>query len=193
MKDTIYIREGDRICGLLGGNYRDFVVLGDHFGDFHAIDVEPAYDDEDSEDGETLTKDYIITRREVSAIAGYQHASFMPEDNVLWFPDEGAPDIFGGESPCCIDTIEVVRLSREWDVNLFNQLHRATPEEIAEYGSYSGGNPATYVVRDREAGNVIECVSSIEEGEALIEEYEEEDRKDGTFTPDFYEVVKEED
>lgn len=74
---------------------------------------------------------------------------------------------------------------------LLDQLHMATPEEIAEYGSYPSGSPAaTYVVRDREAGNVIERVSSIEEGEALIAEYEEADRRDGTYTPDFYEVAE---
>ena len=60
----------------------------------------------------------------------------------------------------------------------------------ANYPEIISRTSAAYVVRDREAGNVIERVASIEEGEALIAEYEEADRKDGTYTPDFYEVVK---
>lgn len=46
------------------------------------------------------------------------------------------------------------------------------------------------VVRDREAGNVIEDVSTWEEGEKLIEEYEKSDMKDGIYEPDFYEVAE---
>jgi hypothetical protein len=46
------------------------------------------------------------------------------------------------------------------------------------------------VVRDREAGNLIDEVKSIEEGKARIEEYEKKDKEDGTYEPDFYEVVE---
>lgn len=44
---------------------------------------------------------------------------------------------------------------------------------------------------DREAGNKIEEFSSIEEAQKTIIAYEEEDKKDGTYTPDFYDVVNE--
>lgn len=45
------------------------------------------------------------------------------------------------------------------------------------------------VVMDREAGNIIEEVSSLEEGYALIEQYEAQDREEGTYEPDFYELA----
>lgn len=44
-------------------------------------------------------------------------------------------------------------------------------------------------VIDRESGNLIEQVYSIEEGQDLIMEYEEQDKEDGVYVADFYEVV----
>ena len=46
------------------------------------------------------------------------------------------------------------------------------------------------VVRDREAGNVIEKVENWEEGKNLITEYEATDKADGIYTPDFYELAE---
>ena len=46
-----------------------------------------------------------------------------------------------------------------------------------------------YAIRDREAGNVIEFVDSMAEGEKLIREYEESDKEDGTYEENFYECV----
>lgn len=46
------------------------------------------------------------------------------------------------------------------------------------------------VVRDREAGNIICEVETEAEGLHLIAEYEAEDKKEGTYTPDFYEVAE---
>ncbi len=48
----------------------------------------------------------------------------------------------------------------------------------------------SHVVRDAEAGNVITYAESMADGLAIIEEYEEEDRKEGTYTPSFYECVE---
>lgn len=42
--------------------------------------------------------------------------------------------IYGSEYPYCMDLAEVERLSREWDVDLFGQMHEATADEIAEFG-----------------------------------------------------------
>lgn len=47
-------------------------------------------------------------------------------------------------------------------------------------------------VADREAGNIIEEVKSIEEGKALIAKYEEQDKADGTYEENFYNIVDEE-
>lgn len=47
-----------------------------------------------------------------------------------------------------------------------------------------------YITIDREAGNFIDAFKTMEEAVAAIKNYEEEDRKNGTFTPDFYEAVE---
>lgn len=44
---------------------------------------------------------------------------------------------------------------------------------------------------DKEAGNKIEAFSTIEEAKKAIIAYEEEDKHDGTYTPDFYAIVNE--
>lgn len=46
------------------------------------------------------------------------------------------------------------------------------------------------VVREKEAGNIIERVNTIEEGLELIRQYEEEDKADGIYMEGFYEIAK---
>lgn len=46
------------------------------------------------------------------------------------------------------------------------------------------------VVRDREAGNIMDEVESLEEGQKVIEQFEAEDRENGNYEPDFYEVAE---
>lgn len=48
-----------------------------------------------------------------------------------------------------------------------------------------------FIVRDREAGNIIDRFDTEEEALAALAEYEDEDRADGTYTEEFYEVVEE--
>ena len=50
-----------------------------------------------------------------------------------------------------------------------------------------------FVTRDREAGNIIDEFKTMEEAEAAVLAYEEEDRKLGAYEPDFYEVAEIED
>ena len=45
------------------------------------------------------------------------------------------------------------------------------------------------VIRDREAGNVIEHFNTVEEAQKEIERYEEQDKKYGTYSEDFYEIA----
>lgn len=45
-----------------------------------------------------------------------------------------------------------------------------------------------YVVRDREAGNVIDEFNTFEEAAGTVIEYEDADREDGDYTPNFYEI-----
>lgn len=47
-----------------------------------------------------------------------------------------------------------------------------------------------YIVRDREAGNIIEKVNSMKEGIELIEQFESEDKAEGIYEENFYECVK---
>lgn len=47
-----------------------------------------------------------------------------------------------------------------------------------------------YAIRDREAGNMIDIFYTLEEAEKAIEEYENDDMKEGVYTPDFYEIVE---
>lgn len=47
-----------------------------------------------------------------------------------------------------------------------------------------------YIIRDKEAGNVIEELKSLKEALKRLEEYEKEDKKDGIYEEDFYEIIK---
>jgi hypothetical protein len=49
-------------------------------------------------------------------------------------------------------------------------------------------NKTIYLTADREAGNVIDILESADLAEAKIRSYEEADLKDGSYTPDFYEI-----
>ena len=48
-----------------------------------------------------------------------------------------------------------------------------------------------YIIRDREAGNVIATFSNKEEAYNELRKYEEQDKIDGNYTPDFYEIIEE--
>ena len=45
-----------------------------------------------------------------------------------------------------------------------------------------------YQIRDRQAGNLIEEAATFEEARQIILEFEKDDEKEGTYTPDFYEI-----
>lgn len=44
---------------------------------------------------------------------------------------------------------------------------------------------------DKEAGNKIEEFATIKEAKKAILEYEKDDKKEGIYTPDFYDIVNE--
>ncbi len=48
-----------------------------------------------------------------------------------------------------------------------------------------------FFTADREAGNIIERFETIEDAMNAIKTYEEEDQKNGVYSPDFYDVVDE--
>lgn len=45
-----------------------------------------------------------------------------------------------------------------------------------------------YIIRDREAGNEIDCFDTLEEAIATLNAYEEEDMEEGMYEEDFYEI-----
>ena len=49
----------------------------------------------------------------------------------------------------------------------------------------------TYRIQDREAGNVIETGLTLEEAQEMLAKFEAEDKQEGTYTEDFYEIVQE--
>ena len=49
----------------------------------------------------------------------------------------------------------------------------------------------TFKIQDREAGNFIEGGLSYEEAVEQVRSHESEDKNDGNYTVDFYEIVEE--
>lgn len=47
-----------------------------------------------------------------------------------------------------------------------------------------------YAIQDRETGTRIDIFGTLEEAKKALEEYENDDMKDGVYTPDFYEIVE---
>lgn len=49
---------------------------------------------------------------------------------------------------------------------------------------------AKYVIQDREAGNFINEFNTLEEAQRELENYESQDKKDGIYKSNFYEIVE---
>lgn len=47
-----------------------------------------------------------------------------------------------------------------------------------------------YIIQDSETGTFIDQFNTYQEAQKELERYEEEDKKEGNFTPDFYEIVE---
>ena len=46
-----------------------------------------------------------------------------------------------------------------------------------------------YIIRDREAGIFIDEFYTLEAAQKTLEEYESQDKADGTYTENFYEII----
>lgn len=66
-----------------------------------------------------------------------------------------------------------------WAEVLEDNTANAAKCEVSEY---------RYCTRDAEAGNIIDFFATLEEAQKAIEQYEEEDKSNGDFTPGFYEI-----
>lgn len=47
-----------------------------------------------------------------------------------------------------------------------------------------------YIIQDKEAGNIIEHAPTLQDAEDIIIQYENQDKKEGTYTSNFYEIIK---
>jgi len=47
-----------------------------------------------------------------------------------------------------------------------------------------------YIVRDSESGNIIDEFATLDEAQNAIEFYEDEDRDEGSYDENFYEIVE---
>jgi len=45
-----------------------------------------------------------------------------------------------------------------------------------------------FQIQDKEAGNYIDSFATIEEAQEELKKYEKNDKKDGIYEPDFYEI-----
>lgn len=52
---------------------------------------------------------------------------------------------------------------------------------------------AKYIIQDKETGTFIDEFATKQDAENQLAKYEQEDREEGIFTPDFYEIVRKED
>lgn len=48
-----------------------------------------------------------------------------------------------------------------------------------------------YLIVDREGWNTLEEASSIEKAKEILEKFEDRDKKESTYTPDFYQIIDE--
>jgi len=49
----------------------------------------------------------------------------------------------------------------------------------------------TFTIRDKEAGNIIESGLTETKAKILLEEFENQDKANGSYTPEFYEIIEE--
>lgn len=47
-----------------------------------------------------------------------------------------------------------------------------------------------YAIQDKETGTRIDIFDTLEEAERALKEYENDDVKEGVYTPDFYEIAE---
>lgn len=66
-----------------------------------------------------------------------------------------------------------------WIINQINREYRLGKK---------GNTMKHYVIQDREAGNIIETTITLEKAQSILADYEEQDKADGTYTENFYEI-----
>lgn len=112
-------------------------------------------------------------------------------------------DQFETEINATCETYAIEEASRIWgklsehDRKLRSDFYLIEGKAFADDGEAIDHEPIweagyhKYYVADKEAGNLIEYADTIQEAESIIEAYEEADRKECSYTPDFYDIVDE--
>ena len=61
---------------------------------------------------------------------------------------------------------------------------------IEDYDNFISKKNKLYQIQDRESGNIIDTCLTLAEADDLLYQFEKEDKKDGCFEPNFYEIVE---
>lgn len=84
---------------------------------------------------------------------------------------------------------ECLRQDELTDRELDEVFSDGVSDDCSQYEQEQEHSITRYVIQDREAGNVIDEFNTLTEAKAELERYEEQDKQDGIYTPNFYEIV----
>lgn len=121
-----------------------------------------------------------------------QRESFFPSRRYDWTTEQDGVRVVEIENSDKTGTnlYSIVRITRDTEKACIAELEGQLSDGIFENSGIGRVVPVPlFVTRDREAGNVIDFCQTRAQAQALIEQYEREDRADGVYTPDFYEVA----
>lgn len=95
-------------------------------------------------------------------------------------------------NPVALDW-HVTRVDLARDANTFERINFCNCNccyswQKQECSSVTGGCHFPYFTRDKQSGTFIGFFATLEEAQKAIEQYEKEDKANGDFEPDFYEI-----
>lgn len=61
---------------------------------------------------------------------------------------------------------------------------------IEDYDNFMNIKNKLYQIQDREVGNIIDKYLTYKQADDLVYQFENEDKKDGIYVPNFYEIVE---
>lgn len=147
-----------------------WVRLNDHEGEY-AIWAEVLEDNTaNAAKVEDTTTKFVIA----DVINGVYIQNFLDGDEKLYNDDdieEFVEDLRNSEKKAILCSTELIQA-------IYNAGYGFSCE-VSEY---------RYCTRDAEAGNIIDFFSNLKEAQNAIKQYEEEDKANGDFEPDFYEI-----
>jgi hypothetical protein len=143
---------------------------GDHEGEY-AIWAEVLEDNTANATKVADTTNKFVIADDVN---GIYIQDFLDGDEKLYKNDDieaFVEDLSSGDKIAIVCSTEVIQA-------IYNAGYGVSCE-VSEY---------RYCTRDSEAGNIIDFFATLEDAQKAIEQYEEEDKDNGDFTPGFYEI-----